>query len=120
MANIKKFDYIRTAPVIEAYGQKYPIPTKTAALVDGVAEIQKKLAACKNTVEVVQTTKQGLALFIGENEVNRIFSAPDNEIDTDELSALWLMFNEESNRATREVVAKYVPKPIATAVTKIK
>lgn len=120
MANIKKFDYIRTAPVIEAYGQKYPIPTKTAVLVDGVAEIQKKLAACKNTVEVVQATKQGLALFIGENEVNRIFSAPDNEIDTDELSALWLMFNEESNRATREVVAKYASKPIATAATKIK
>lgn len=120
MASIKRFDYIRTAPVIEAYGQKYPIPTKTAALVDGVNEIQKKLADCKNTVEVVQTTKQGLALFIGENEVNRIFSAPDNEIDTDELSALWLMFNEESNRATREIVAKYAPKSIATTATKTK
>lgn len=120
MATIKKFDYIRTAPVIEAYGQKYPIPTKTAALVDGVAEIQKKLAACKNAVEVVQTTKQGLALFIGENEVNRIFSAPDNEIDTDELSVLWLMFNEESNRATREIVAKYAPKPIASTAMKTK
>lgn len=111
MASVKKFDYIRTAPVIEAYGQKYPIPTKTAVLVDGVNEIQKKLASCKNTVEVVQVTKQGLALFIGEDEVNRIFSAPDDQIDTDELSALWFMFNEESNRATREVIAKYSPKP---------
>lgn len=120
MANIKKFDYIRTAPVIEAYGKKYPIPTKTAVLVDGVNDIQKKLANCKNTVEVVQVTKQGLALFIGEEEVNRIFSAPDNQIDTDELSALWLMFNEESNKATREVVAKYAPKPVETRITKTK
>lgn len=120
MANIRKFDYIRTAPVIEAYGKKYPVPTKTAVLVDGVNDIQKKLAACKNTVEVVQVTKQGLALFIGEDEVNRIFPAPDNQIDTDELSALWLMFNEESNRATREVIAKYAPKPVTTQITKTK
>ena len=120
MAVIKKFDYIRTASVIEAYDRKYPIPTKTAALVDGVNEIKKKLANCKNTVEVVQATKQGLALFIGEDEVNRIFTAPDSEIDTDELSALWLMFNEESNKATREVIAKYAPKPIASAITKTK
>ena len=82
---------------------------------DGVNEIQKKLANCKNTVEVVQATKQGLALFIGEDD-----TAPDNEIDTDELSALWLMFNEKSNRAPREVIAKYAPKPIASAITKTK
>ena len=113
MGTIKKFDYIRTAPVIEAYGKKYPIPTKTAVLVDGVNDIQKRLANCKNTVEIVQVTKQGLVLFIGEEEVNRIFPVPDDQIDTDELSALWMMFNEESNRATREVVAKYAPKPVA-------
>ena len=120
MANIKKFDYIRTAPVIEAYGKKYPVPTKTAVLVDGVNDIQKRLANCKNTVEVVQVTKQGLVLFIGDEEVNRIFSVPDDQIDTDELSALWLMFNEESNKATREVIAKYAPKPVTTQTTKTK
>ena len=120
MGTIKKFDYIRTAPVIEVKGKQYSIPTKTAVLVDGVNDIQKRLANCKNTVEVVQVTKQGLALFIGEEEVKRIFPVPDDQIDTDELSALWLMFNEESNRATREVVAKYAPKPVAIGVTKTK
>ena len=113
MGTIKKFDYIRTAPVIEVKGKQYPIPTKTAVLVDGVMDIQKKLSECKNTRQIVRTTKQGLAMFIGEDEVNRIFSEPDEQIDTDELSALWLMFNEESNKATREVVAKYAPKPVA-------
>lgn len=120
MSYVKKFDYVRTAPVIEVYGQKYPVPTKTAALVDGVSDIQKKFANCKNTVEVVQVTKQGLALFIGEEEVNRIFPAPDDQIDTDALSALWLMFNEESNNATRAVVAKYAPKSIEPKDTKTK
>lgn len=113
MGTIKKFDYIRTAPVIEVKGKQYPIPTKTAVLVDGVMDIQKKLSECKNTRQIVRATKQGLAMFIGEDEVNRIFPEPDEQIDTDELSALWLMFNEESNKATREVVAKYAPKPVA-------
>lgn len=108
---IKKFDYVKNPTVIEAYGKQYPIPTKTAVLVDGVLDVQKKLADCKNTVEIVQATKRGIALFIGEEETNRIFSAPDDQIDTDELSAFWLMLNEESNKATREVIAKYAPKP---------
>lgn len=110
---IKKFDYVKNPTVIEAYGKQYPIPTKTAVLVDGVLEVQKKLSSCcKSTVEVVRETKKGIALFIGDEEVNRIFSAPDDQIDTDELSAFWLMLNEESNRATRAVVEKYSPKPI--------
>lgn len=114
--NVKKFEYIRSAPVIEAYGKQFTIPTKTAVLVDGVIDMEKKLSACKNTVEVVQVTKKGIALFIGEEETNRIFDKPDDQIDTDELSAFWLALNEESNRATREIVAKYSPKPITNIV----
>lgn len=109
---VKKFDYVKNPTVIEAYGKQYPIPTKTAVLVDGVLAVQKKLGECKSTVEVVRETKKGIALFIGEEETNRIFSAPDDQIDTDELSAFWLMLNEESNKATRAVVEKYSPKPI--------
>ncbi len=120
MGTIKKFDYIRTAPVIEAYGKKYPVPTKTAAIVDGVSEVKAKINACKNAVEVVQATKQGLALFIGDDEVNRIFPEPNNEIDTDALSALWLMFNEESNNATQAVIAKYAPKAVKPKNTEAK
>lgn len=106
-----KFDYVRKPAVMEAYGKKYPIPTKTAVLVDGVAEINRKLMECKNTFEVVRVTKEGIGLFIGEAETNRIFSAPDGEIDTDELSAFWFALNAESNKATKEIIEKYNPKP---------
>ncbi len=106
-----KFEYKRENVVMEAYGKKYPIPTKTAVLVDGVNEINKRLTACKNTIDVVKATKEGIALFIGEEETNRIFSAPDGEIDTDELSAFWLALNYESNKATKEIIEKYSPKP---------
>lgn len=106
-----KFDYKPANAVMEAYGKKYPIPTKTAVLVDGVAEISKKLLECKNTLEVVKVTKEGIALFIGKEETNRIFSAPDGEIDTDELAAFWFALNTESNKATQEVIEKYNPKP---------
>ncbi len=107
-----KFDYVRKPAVMEAYGKKYPIPTKTAVLVDGVAEINRKLTECKNTFEVVKVTKEGIGLFIGEAETNRIFSAPDGELDTDELAAFWFALNAESNKATQEVIEKYNPKPV--------
>ncbi len=106
-----KFDYVRKPAVMEAYGKKYPIPTKTAVLVDGVAEINRKLTECKNTFEVVKVTKEGIGLFIGDEETNRIFSAPDGELDTDELAAFWFALNAESNKATQEVIEKYNPKP---------
>lgn len=107
-----KFDYKPANAVMEAYGKKYPIPTKTAVLVDGVADINKRLRECKNTFEIVKVTKEGIALFIGEAETNRIFSAPDGEIDTDELSAFWFALNAESNRATKEIIEKYNPRPV--------
>lgn len=107
-----KFDYKPANAVMEAYGKKYPIPTKTAVLVDGIAEINKKLLECKNTFEVVRVTKEGIGLFIGEAETNRIFSAPDGEIDTDELSAFWLALNAESNKATKDIIEKYNPRPV--------
>lgn len=106
-----KFDYKPANAVMEAYGKKYPIPTKTAVLVDGIAGINKKLLECKNTLEVVKVTKEGIGLFIGEAETNRIFSAPDGEIDTDELSAFWFALNAESNKATKEIIEKYNPRP---------
>lgn len=107
-----KFEYKPANAVMEAYGKKYPIPTKTAVLVDGVAEISKKLLECKNTLEVVKVTKEGIALFIGKEETNRIFFAPDSEIDTDELSAFWFALNAESNKATKEIIEKYNPRPV--------
>ncbi len=107
-----KFEYKPANAVMEAYGKKYPIPTKTAVLVDSIAEINKKLLECKNTFEVVRVTKEGIGLFIGEAETNRIFSAPAGEIDTDELSAFWFALNAESNKATKEIIEKYNPRPV--------
>lgn len=107
------FNYERKDAVIEAYGKRYPIPTKTAALMDGINEINKRFAENKSNLDVVRATKAGIALFIGEEETERIFPAEkEAELDTDELSAFWWALNAESNRATQEVIAKYAPKPI--------
>lgn len=105
-----KFEFVRENITLEAYGKEYPIPTKTAALVDGINDIQKKLAACTSAAETVAVTKQGIALFIGKEEAERIF--PVNklaDVDTDEISAFWWALNNESNNATRAVVEKYAP-----------
>lgn len=105
-----KFEYKREDCNVEAYGNVYPIPTKTAVLVDGVTEINKAIGECKSTLEIIRTTKKGIAIFIGDAETERIFpAANENKIDTDELSAFWFALNNESNRATRAVIDAYAP-----------
>lgn len=107
-----KFEYKREEITVEAYGKVYPIPTKTIALVDGINEINKRLANCKTAAESMAVTIDGIAIFIGEDEANRIYPADKrNELDTDEISAFWFLLNRLSNKATEEVIAKYAPNP---------
>lgn len=104
------FEYTRGNYTLEAYGKTFEIPTKTAALIDGINNINTKLAAVKNATESVEVMRDGVALFIGAEETERIFSAAKlNEIDTDELSAFWWALNLEANKATKAVIEKYAP-----------
>lgn len=104
-----KFEYKKPENTVEAYGETYVIPTKTAAVVDAVAAAQSDINAAKTAVEQVKAIKRGIAVFIGEDETERIFKG-DADIDTDEISAFWLCLNQESNKATQAVIDKYTPK----------
>lgn len=106
------FEYSREIYTLEAYDRIYEIPTKTAVLVDGINDINTRLAKTTTASEGVEVMRDGVALFIGAEETERIFPAAKlNEIDTDELSAFWWALNAESNKATQAVVAKYAPNP---------
>ncbi len=112
-----KFEYERKNITLEAYGNSYPIPTKTALLVDGVNDITKRLGECKNAVESVSALRDGITLFIGEDETEKLFPANNvNEIDTDEITAFWWALNNASNEATQEVIKRYSPNPIIRKV----
>ncbi len=112
------FEYTRENYTLEAYDRLYEIPTKTAALIDGINDINTRLATVKNAAESVEVMRDGVALFIGAEETERIFPAAElNEIDTDELSAFWWTLNAEANKATEAVIKKYAPN---TAIRKVK
>lgn len=104
-----KFEYTRNA-TLEAYGKVFEIPTKTADYIDGINDINKRLAEAKDSAEHVEILREGVAFFIGEEETERIFPAEKiRELDSDELSAFWWALNEESNRVTREIIERYAP-----------
>lgn len=110
---MNKFTYEKKLHEIEAYGKTYEIPTKTVELIDKLNEINTKITTAKATLDVIKATKEGIAVFIGPDEADRIF--PDERltmVDTDELSALWLFLKAESNKATAELMQKYAPNPI--------
>lgn len=108
-----KFEYERKNVTLEAYGKNYPIPTKTAVLVDGINDVTKRLEECKNAHEVVDVMRGGIALFIGDEEAERLFpSEKSADIDTDEMTAFWWALNSASNEATKEVIKRYSPNPV--------
>ena len=105
-----KFEYERKTEYVEAYGNKYPMPTKTAVLVDKVNAIQKRISEKKSAADMTAALRDGIAVFIGENETERIFPKEKlNELDTDELTAFWWVLNEAANKATKDVIEKYSP-----------
>lgn len=109
-----KFEYERKTEYVEAYGNKYPMPTKTAVLVDEVNAIQERIKENKNenksAADMAAALRDGIAVFIGENETERIFPKEKlNELDTDELTAFWWVLNEAANKATKDVIEKYSP-----------
>ncbi len=108
-----KFEYERKNVTVEAYGKSYPIPTKTAALVDGINDITKQLEESKNALEAVSIIRSGIALFIGDEEAEKLFPADNSaNIDTDEITAFWWALNSASNEATQEVIKRYSPNPV--------
>ena len=105
-----KFDYERKTEYVEAYGNKYPMPTKTAVLVDEVNAIQKRISEKKSAADMTAALRDGIAVFIGEQETERIFPKEKlNELDTDELTAFWWVLNEAANKATKDIIEKYSP-----------
>jgi hypothetical protein len=112
---MNKFIYEKKPHTVEAYGSTYEIPPKTADVIDRLNEVGKAItnAAGKSAVESVKAMKVGVAIFIGEEETERLFPAADEMggIDTDELSAFWMFLRNESNVATTEVIKKYSPNP---------
>ena len=102
------FEFVKNPTVVTVYGEAHEIPTKTSWFVDEVNKVHKDIATAESSVEASQATLRGIALFLGEKFVKEHF--PDvNEVDTDEIGALWVFLNRASAQATQEVLNKYAP-----------
>lgn len=109
-----KFEYKRPDDLkLEAYGKTYEIPPKTAYLIDEVNKITERISAAGSSAsDQMMAVRDGIALFIGEEEAERIFPRDTllTAANSDEMTAFWFCLNECSNRETEAVMAKYAPK----------
>lgn len=109
-----KFEYKRPEDTkIEAYGKVFEIPPKTSPLVDGINEVNKRIAAPNSSAaDQVKAIRDGIALFIGEDAAEEIYPREQlDKINIDEISAFWFSCNNISNKETDAVITKYAPKP---------
>ena len=102
------FEFVKNPTAVTVYGETIEIPTKTSWFVDEVNKAHKEISSAENAVESTKATLRGIALFLGEMFVKEHF--PDvNEVDTDEIGALWVFLNRASAQATQEVLNRYAP-----------
>lgn len=103
---VKKFEYDRPVLTVEAYGKTYTLPVKTAEVIDKINSASKKSYEAKSAIEQTAAIKEGIAVFIGSEEVERIY--PDNAaVDNDEISAFWMLLNSAANEFTAKITEKY-------------
>ena len=102
------FEFVKNPTVVTVYGESHEIPTKTSWFVDEINKAHKEISSAENAVESTKATLRCIALFLGEKFVKEHF--PDvNEVDTDEIGALWVFLNRASAQATQEVLNRYAP-----------
>ena len=107
-----EFTYCRTPRVLKAYGKEYTIPVRTVEFEEQLNSVTKNIAETTATADTVCGIRESIALFIGADEVERIFPKEKlSELDVDEILAFWQALNYELKAAQNDLLAKYRPAP---------
>ena len=105
-----EFRYVRTPRTLKAYDKEFTIPVRTVEFEEKLEQAGKALSECRTATETAQALREGVSLFIGEEETERIFPKEKlMEIDVDELLGFWQALNYELKLAQEEQLAKYRP-----------
>ena len=107
-----EFTYCRTPRVLKAYGSEYTIPVRTVEFDEKLTQAAKTISetATMSTSETVSAIREGIALFIGAEETERIFPKDKlMETDVDEILSFWQALNYEMKQAQDELLSKYRP-----------
>lgn len=109
-----EFTYCRTPRVLKAYDKEYAIPVRTVEFDEKLTQAAKTISetATMSTSETVSAIREGIALFIGAEETERIFPKDKlPELDVDEILSFWQALNYEMKQAQDELLSKYRPAP---------
>lgn len=107
-----EFRYVRTPRTLKAYDKEFTIPVRTVEFEEKLEQAGKTLSECKTASETAQALREGVALFVGEEETERIFPKAElMSIDVDELLGFWQALNYELKLAQEEQLSKYRPAP---------
>lgn len=105
-----EFRYVRTPRTLKAYDKEFAIPVRTVEFEEKLEQAGKTLSECRTASETAQALREGVSLFIGEEETERIFPKEKlMEIDVDELLGFWQALNYELKLAQEEQLSKYRP-----------
>lgn len=107
-----EFKYERTPRVLKAYGSEYTIPVRTVEFEGKLEQANKAISATSTASDTITAIREGISLFIGDEETERIFPKADiMKTDVDEVLAFWQALNLELKLAQDELLAKYRPAP---------
>ena len=105
-----EFHYVRTPRTLKAYDKEFAIPVRTVEFEERLEQAGKTLSECRVASETAQALREGISLFVGEEETERIFPKEKlMEIDIDELLGFWQALNFELKLAQEEQLSKYRP-----------
>ncbi|MGN1417202.1 MAG: hypothetical protein ACI4XF_10175 [Oscillospiraceae bacterium] len=107
------FNYKRAAVKITAYGKEYELPVRTTEFCDKQDKADRKIADTsgnRTSADVVAAIKEGIAIFIGADEVERIFPAEKvKELDIDEITVFYNYLKDRSLQNLVDYTKKYAP-----------
>lgn len=107
-----EFTYCRMPRKLKAYENEYTIPVRTVEFEEKLDCAAKKIAETDNAYDTVLAVREGIALFIGAEEVEKHFPKEKlPELDVDEILGFWSALNFELREAQNELLAKYRPSP---------
>lgn len=108
---MKSFNYTRKPIEIEAYGKKYILPIKTTKFNKQLTDIVLSFKSATDIVEIAEKLKNGITLFIGKDEADRIYPNVE-DVSFDEMLKFWNFLNTAINDKEQEIIKnEYSPTP---------
>lgn len=108
---MNNFNYKRAAVKITAYDKEYELPVRTTEFCDKQDAVDRDISDTskpRTSAEIAEALRNGVALFIGEEETERIFPKEKiPEMDIDEITSFYNFLKDRSLQNFYDYTKKY-------------